>query len=316
MISINQKRVDALVKSYKKDIDDHTALIIEKLDAIATTPLPAGQDRYIAGLRRCGRKLITATPKEINDIKNRLDRILTLDTSDENHKNFKNKILTALGYEKLRSDFYPEYFRKLGIKSCVYCNSQLCVTVEDDGGRQVPRFQVDHFISKSHYPGLSVALYNLYPVCSSCNNKKGVKNVMFLLYADEPDTKHSPYSFILENKDKIVAEYISKRDAGLIKIKFVEPTPKRGHHSLNSIFSIQGIYDTQIDIVEELIMKKHIYNDSYKEYLKEEFKDLFDEKMLNRLIIGNYIEETEIHNRPLSKFMQDMASQLELIAPR
>jgi len=313
MISINQNRVAALIRSYKKEIDAHAKLIADKLDEVTTTAVPAGQNKYIARLKKYGKKLVTAKPDELERMKTGLNGIITFNPDIAAHTVFKNKILAALDYQTQRSKFYPEYFRKLGIKSCVYCNSQLCVTVEDEAGRNVARFQVDHFIDKGRHPGLSVALYNLYPVCSSCNNKKGIKSVGFKLYADETTSKKSPYSFTLENKDKIVAEYVSKRDPKLIKIKFTEPTAATGEHKLNSIFSIQGIYDTQIDIVEELIIKKHVYNDSYKKELCEKFNALFDEKTFNQLIVGNYLQSSEIHNRPLSKFMQDIARQLELI---
>ena len=58
----------------------------------------------------------------------------------------------------------------------------------------------------------------------------------------------------------------------------------------------------------------HIYDASFKKDLLTNFKTLFkDEATLNRMIVGNYIEDTNIHRRPLSKFMQDIAQQLGLI---
>ncbi|MEI9909134.1 MAG: hypothetical protein WDO71_05390 [Bacteroidota bacterium] len=51
-------------------------------------------------------------------------------------KTFKDKIIDALGYNKLRSDFYPEYFQKIGIKSCVYCNAQLAVSVDSEDSKK------------------------------------------------------------------------------------------------------------------------------------------------------------------------------------
>ena len=79
-------------------------------------------------------------------------------------------------------------------------------------------------------------------------------------------------------------------------------------------FSITGIYNTQKDIVAELIQKKEIYTESYKQHLAKQFKDLFkDESIINRLIIGNYDTVEDIHKRPMAKFTQDIARQLNLI---
>lgn len=64
----------------------------------------------------------------------------------------------------------------------------------------------------------------------------------------------------------------------------------------------------------ELIQKKEIYTESYKQHLAKQFKDLFkDESIINRLIIGNYDTVEDIHKRPMAKFTQDIARQLNLI---
>jgi len=40
---------------------------------------------------------------------------------------------------------------------------------------------------------------------------------------------------------------------------------------------------------------------------------MFDNNSIsNRLIVGNYVEPENIHKRPMAKFMQDLANQLEL----
>jgi hypothetical protein len=38
-----------------------------------------------------------------------------------------------------------------------------------------------------------------------------------------------------------------------------------------------------------------------------------DDALIDRLLIGNYMDETDIHKRPMSKFMQDIAQQLGII---
>ena len=66
--------------------------------------------------------------------------------------------------------------------------------------------------------------------------------------------------------------------------------------------------------MEELILKAEIYTKSYKETLVNSFGKIFSNvSITNRIIIGNYSAEDEIHNRPMAKFTQDIAKQLGLI---
>lgn len=320
MIAIELSKVAGLIKVNNKKITSQVLAAKKKLQRLELATVSAEKKAYIQQLVNLKEKIVTATPSEITTYMAVFDGIYELFAygntvkQNEEDKTFKEELLKALGYAKLRSTFYPKYFRALGVKCCVYCNSQLCVTVEDENHNLVAKFQVDHYIPKDRYPCLGIALHNLYPVCASCNNKKGVKKVDFSLYATGLLTKESKSKFEIVDVDKTVAQYLIDRDSSKIKIAFTEPRASSGHYSLNSLFAIQGIYETQIDIVEELILKAVMYDDAYKAFLLASFKDLFqDRKFLDRLIVGNYVEAMETHNRPLSKFTQDIAKQLKLI---
>lgn len=79
------------------------------------------------------------------------------------------------------------------------------------------------------------------------------------------------------------------------------------------VFDVQGIYDTQKDIVEELITKSEIYTKSYKESLINSFGEILNNTNIsNRIITGNHMEPENIHKRPMARFMQDLAHQLGL----
>ena len=58
-----------------------------------------------------------------------------------------------------------------------------------------------------------------------------------------------------------------------------------------------------------------IYNQKYLEGLRYSFKKLYRDKipMVERLLVGNYTNEKDIHKRPMSKFTMDLARQLKLI---
>jgi gamma-glutamylcyclotransferase (GGCT)/AIG2-like uncharacterized protein YtfP len=237
---------------------------------------------------------------------------------------FRDKVLALLDYEGMRSSLLPSFFARIGIKSCVYCNSMLTISANSyldlkkkNNFTIKAKFQTDHSISKSDYPSLSISLFNLYPVCGPCNNVKGIKEVPFELYSSNPNlTTKSLYSFKL--KRGCVAKYLISKDPKDLVVYFMDP--KKNNRSIISkgsfqdTFDIEGIYETQMDIVEELIYKSKVYNDSYKKKLTKSFSKLFTNASLsNRILVGNYTEPMNIHKRPMAKFTQDIARQLKLI---
>jgi hypothetical protein len=172
------------------------------------------------------------------------------------------------------------------------------------------KFQVDHYIPKNMYPCFCISLFNLNPVCGPCNNIKSVKKVNFKLYTEtQKDTQKSNYEFTL--KAGCVADYLATLDADKIEVIFIDPDkPLKdifGEGSLADTFDIGGIYHTQRDIVEELILRRRIYNDSYKATLIDGLPQLFNlSDLSDRTLLGNYTEVKDIHKRPLAKFMQDI----------
>ncbi|AEA44964.1 hypothetical protein Fluta_2985 [Fluviicola taffensis DSM 16823] len=230
----------------------------------------------------------------------------------------KNEILKALNYTKLRSDFYPAYFKEIGIKACVYCNSSLTVSVDriDNEGRDEVRakFQVDHYYPKSEFPMLSISLFNLYPSCASCNNVKLEKKVQFHLYSDDQHLiDNSSFSFKLSSYDE--AKYLLDKKNKDIDFDFIENSNlPEGFSSFQATFDIKGIYSTQNDLILDLIDKSLIYDFHYKKSLNHSFPKLFlSKEHFERIILGNYPRVQDIHKRPMSKFMQDIARDLGII---
>lgn len=226
---------------------------------------------------------------------------------------FRDVILIALDYEKMRSEILPSFFRELEIKACVYCNSMLTVSIENLNGKIKARLQADHFNSKSKYPFLSISLFNLYPVCGPCNNVKSANDVQFELYtSDVNKTKVSDYKFKIPRAG--ISKYIISRNANDLLIEFHEPPVSNPAKPFKELFDINGIYNTQKDLAEELIIKARIYNKPYKNFLITTFPELFNNSNLsNRILVGNYCNPEEIHKRPMAKFSQDIAKQLKLI---
>lgn len=325
MIAISTKKIEKTTLLYKDEIDDivtnrgnQLGLLLNDCRYIFTKY----QLNYITTLYNNIEVVIKTKPDKLRSkfpkLFNEIPKSYTKDNlilkkykkPKFTKKTFKDLILETLNYSKLRSDFYPKYFKEIGIKACVYCNSQLAVSI-DSNGKDKAKFQLDHYLSKSKYPCFSISFYNLYPVCASCNIVKGDKNIEFELYSDDKKkTNKSKFNFLLEKGS--VAKFLISRNYSDIEYTFEEPSKD---NQFQKTFDIQGIYDTQKDIIEELILKKEIYTKSYKHTLKSSFPKLFNNStsLSNRIIIGNYSFADEIHKRPMAKFTQDIASQLKLI---
>lgn len=325
MISINQNIVSNILDDNIIEIDSLIATAKQSVINFRNNPdksggknkpriaLPAHTQEeadYLDVLIADFEVIVKATPIEVKSFKTSFDNIITGVNMSKSHKVFKNELLVRMGYTNLRNNFYARFFEKTGIKSCVYCNSQLAVTVRSFKGDKSAKFQVDHFLPKSEYPCFSISFFNLVPVCAPCNGKKSASAVNFNVYSDNPmDLKDSPFKFRLDKKS-IVSYRINGIQEKLI-VKFDDPLKK----GFNKNFDIEGIYSTQKDLAEELVLKSIIYNENYLKSLRNSFKKLYPNKipMAERLLVGNYTRTKDIHKRPMSKFTQDIARQLKLI---
>jgi hypothetical protein len=329
MISINTQIVENAILSYKKEIDDDYKLTLRQLERDYRSYFKEFSRDEKVFFRKFlyftrDNNIITLKNLEIDYVKNLIGEI------PESHfkKKIKDKVVylkdlinNTLNYKKKRDSFYPKYFQKIGIKSCIYCNSQLTLTIEKTihlktkvNNIFIAKFQVDHFYPKDKYPYLSISLYNLYPTCASCNNAKKVTEVNFKLYQD--NVLPSKYKFKLDIKSK--AKFLTSRNVNDIEFNFLDPEkPDKKvvvKGSFEDTFQINGIYKTQKDVAEEIILKSQIYNKAYKKKLMNSFPHIFSNTNLgNRIILGNYCEREDIHKRPLAKFMQDIAEDAGLI---
>ncbi len=227
---------------------------------------------------------------------------------------FYEHIVEAMRYKELRKKNFLPIIADLGIKSCVYCNAQLTIITEiDTSGNKIARLELDHFLPKSKYPFLCTSFFNLYPVCGNCNRLKSTKDLQFNLYAENKNETLNPFVFSVTNKS--LAKFMISRIEEDIDIRFkstdVGSALATDH---DNRLHITGIYNTQKDIVAELIRNKEIYTKSYKQDLVNKYPQLFtSQNEINRMLIGNYYLVDDIHKRPLAKFMQDIAKQLKLI---
>jgi len=212
----------------------------------------------------------------------------------------KNSILDALNYNARRKDLLPEYFHHLGINACIYCNSQSVLTFEKEDGQLKSLLQADHSHPQDKYPYLAVSLFNLYPCCSYCNLHKNNNEIVFDLYSNEKQQSKIRFSLT----DESLIGFTVDRDYR--KIKFTV----EGDKDFITKFHLREIYDAHQDIAEELVIKSLAYNNAYKDELK---KLGITDGDIKRHLVGNYTDDNEIFKRPLSKFMADIARDLNII---
>lgn len=321
MIPISNLIVKDAIKHFKADIENQRISIEAKLTKLSKDRrLSPIKRNYLIQLLSIVDRIIIAPPVELEKNRAAFDNIISpISMESKINQRFRQTILDVLGYSDRRTDFYPKYFHRIGIKVCIYCNSQLTVAVEKEKklktkiNRELKaKFQVDHYWPKNLYPCFSVSLYNLYPSCANCNVSKSKTGVDFLLYQDPKKINGSLFEFKLDAASK--SKYLLHRNSNDIKFTFNEPAPRTPNKSFQDVFDIEGIYNTQKDIAEEIILKAEIYTDSYKKSLKKQFSAILKTTTeIDRLILGNYTTEAEIHKRPMAKFTLDIAKQVKLI---
>ncbi|MDU2991360.1 MAG: hypothetical protein E7B64_02525 [Streptococcus mitis] len=181
-------------------------------------------------------------------------------------------------------------------KECPGCNQEI-----NGQTKVVNTAQLDHFFPKDSYPLFAVSFYNLIPSCYSCNHVKSNK-----------DLEYSPYDTSF-SFDDVKFTYIPK-SADEIEIKIIsyDSDFKIGIGDLG----IEELYQSHIDVVNELIWKKEVYTDSYREGLSKILNqtDLeLSAAELNRFITGYYTDKENYGKRPLSKMVTDISKEIGLV---
>lgn len=285
---------------------------------------PARKRQYLELIISDFDLILEASPSSIEDYAVKFSNIIDPAAIPAS---FHNAIVEALGYEKLRKTEFPKIFQQTNIKTCVYCHSLLTVAVNTklyersvgannagDVRTRKLKFELDHLHAKSSYPGLSISFFNLLPACANCNRAKSFKPTHFRLYTDGNVTDDFRFSL---DRDSIIKYWNTRKTADL-KIVFQHLTgTQKQRDDFNNMFGIEFIYETQKDIVEELLYKKAVYSKGYRTLLKNNFKRLFkSEEMIKRIVLGNYFLPEDVHKRPMAKFTQDIANDIKLFGKR
>lgn len=251
--------------------------------------------------------LINIFPEYDTKLSEELKSIIDIDKFIEKLKYLNNKLKLEITFNNYDNKKFLEMWNAYifvlmsGIRVCPYCNRQYITPLFTLTSQM--RADIDHFLPKSKYPYFSMSLYNLIPVCKSCNSSlKGTKEFTkgdLNPYTDSFDDYAKFYADI--SVDKPIHIYINKKDDSSKKI-----------NNYLDIFKLELQYNYHINQVEELIYKRLAYSEQFMEDLiKDRFKDSdVTKEDLKEFLIGYKGDKIKINDEPLAKFRRDIAHQL------
>jgi hypothetical protein len=269
-------------------------------------------------------KILLGTPNKLQSIKIKFDKSKwTKLIYGKQSTPFGNALLNAFGYKKRFRSIQSKGLwlaSMLNLKVCPYCNSQYTLVVKNSDGEALAKFQFDHFFPKSKYPFLSISLYNLIPSCASCNHKKRDEDLNIKKHFHPYFNEIARFSQFRvsypANPTKLTLRKALKMKLEDIDIDFISRYRKTAKfvEEHNRIYDVTYLYKRHKDIAHQILINSILHGRFYQKSIRK-IKGLFpDNNTLMKYVLGNYLNKEEINERPLSKFTQDLAKQLRLIA--
>lgn len=203
--------------------------------------------------------------------------------------------------------FGLEFFQKLKINTCIYCNRNYSMSISTQANEKVLIPTFDHWFPKEQYHLLAVSFYNLIPSCYSCNSsiKGSAKNVKW-----DKALNNMTHPYIIDIKQKFSFSYINK-SSNEYNVNITVDSKSKIDNTLK-LFKINDVYNSHSDLeLRDLLDLRFKYPKNYINMLvNTTFKGIMDSHEIHRRIFGIEIEEDLYHKRPLSKFKHDIIKKL------
>lgn len=251
-------------------------------------------------------RLIKAKYSELIDLKDIFEKDDTPEEFGKIYAAFSNSS-KGLSYLNANGDKIKysgiELIDRLGITVCPYCNRTYVQSIKKQNQYHKKRrtSEFDHFFPKSKHPFLAISFYNLIPSCKTCNHIKGTNPVLFSPYDERINGQN-----LVDFKYNITgSDYLTNPKHVSIDIDWKD---QEFFESNGKVLGLDDLYQNHNDIAQEIILKRHVYNDSRIDELLEEYKGIFNSREeIVQMITGNYIKDEELGKRPLSKLTRDIA---------
>lgn len=244
------------------------------------------EPRLAEYLKKSYSKIDAKLRKKIIDLKN-------VSVCPYCNRNYINSTYTMLHCDNCNQDLFVIDEVE---KECPGCKQEI-----NGQTKVVNTAQLDHFFPKDSYPLFAVSFYNLIPSCYSCNHVKSNKDLEYSPYDTSFPFDYVKFTYIPKSVDEIK-----------IKIDSHNIDLKNGIRDLG----IEELYQSHIDVVNELIWKKEVYTDSYRDGLSRILNQTnfeLSKAEVNRFITGQYTDKENYGNRPLSKMVTDISKEIGLV---
>ena len=264
------------------------------------------------------------------------DIIINKNTYEELSKN-----LIKININKLNLDLLHEYsnftsrdslkrntemnaiklYNEINIKVCPYCNLSNISLYKTS--KATKRGHLDHFYPKEKYPYLALSLYNLVPSCYYCNsNFKGSKEVSLDKYIHpyfDNFGSNAKFDYIPSelNLDTDYDEIFGELNYLIVfKYRGDENRIRNNNILFQLVYdrdnNVVGVYQEELDYVEDLINKIRRYPKSKINEISRVFNNESDYKNVFEDIFGRKVAQKEMINISKSKLRKDILDKYSI----
>lgn len=220
----------------------------------------------------------------------------------------KKKIFKAFNYDGRISRNEPvayELARRIGTRTCVYCNRIYAFTIKSEDETPITRPDFDHWLPKEKHPLLSMSIYNLIPSCPICN--RGIKL--------RKDFKYGVHVHPYCSDEEMIAKFqYAPLVGGEWKLTFSGGTPQEA--ATAELLKIEDVYkpyaNSEVkDILDFAYANPPEYLMDLKEKVMKAYGGSISKEHAYRLVFGTEMKASLFSDRPLSKMKRDVLMQLQ-----
>lgn len=265
-------------------------------------------------------EVVCARPANLMSLRNCLDDLRQRNVSiDQNSGDYLTGTLyKTLDQSNLCGNAKTILLESLGVAVCPYCNRNFVYNIENvQTGKLLPTCELDHFLPKDKYPLLAVSFYNLIPSCHFCNHTKGAHELkaFYPHRLSSAETEQIRFSYW-----PLGTDYRTNKDS----VAVVIIVPSRIKQSVNhwqgwrrnnivhdiEILRLRQLYKKHNDVVQKLLLKYTIIDDSYVQAMYESFARWFSSKKKVRdLLLDAPDDLQEAADIPLGKLIFDILKE-------
>ena len=187
-----------------------------------------------------------------------------------------NQIFVKEIYEDIKVFNKNELIEWKGLEICPYCGVKTIIPYDGpDNNTEKP--QIDHYLPKSKFPFFAISYFNLFPVCTECNNfhNKGEHNPLTVDYREE--RLMHPYEFD-RNALSFEGKYTGAGDMNVNNFSVdVSYGDNRHREGYNDVIAVENKYKTFRKDIKNLynkISKQVAEKQVFQEYYGANLGDL------------------------------------------